>query len=141
MGSLKVPDSSRLPPIYRYYGGRRPEGPAARFRLRRRDSARSLCSTFMSRLPDKVHAGLNPERLADLDLSRAKGLSQGVRDANVDIELSEDMRLREAHTIGESLQEKIEKLPEVERAFVHIDFESTHNPEHKVRSRLPSTDP
>ncbi|OEL32353.1 Metal tolerance protein 3 [Dichanthelium oligosanthes] len=59
----------------------------------------------------------------------------------VDIELSEDMRLREAHTIGESLQEKIEKLPEVERAFVHIDFESTHKPEHKIRSRLPSTDP
>ncbi|KAF8730231.1 hypothetical protein HU200_017209 [Digitaria exilis] len=58
----------------------------------------------------------------------------------VDIELSEDMRLREAHTIGESLQEKIEKLPQVERAFVHIDFESTHKPEHKVRSRLPSTD-
>ncbi|CAL4967254.1 unnamed protein product [Urochloa decumbens] len=59
----------------------------------------------------------------------------------VDIELSEHMRLREAHTIGESLQEKIEKLPEVERAFVHIDFESTHKPEHKVRSRLPATDP
>jgi len=58
----------------------------------------------------------------------------------VDIKLSEDMRLREAHTIGESLQEKIEKLPEVERAFVHIDFESTHKPEHKVRSRLPATD-
>ena len=51
------------------------------------------------------------------------------------------MRLREAHTIGEALQEEIEKLPEVERAFVHIDFESTHKPEHKVRSRLPATDP
>lgn len=59
----------------------------------------------------------------------------------VDIELSEDMRLKEAHTIGESLQEKIEKLPEVERAFVHIDFESTHKPEHKVRNRLPDSDP
>ncbi|TVU28748.1 hypothetical protein EJB05_20280, partial [Eragrostis curvula] len=59
----------------------------------------------------------------------------------VDIELAEDMRLREAHTIGESLQEKIEKLPEVERAFVHVDFESTHKPEHNVPSRLPSTEP
>uniref|UniRef100_A0A0A9CZN2 Uncharacterized protein n=1 Tax=Arundo donax TaxID=35708 RepID=A0A0A9CZN2_ARUDO len=58
----------------------------------------------------------------------------------VDIELSEDMRLREAHAIGESLQERIEKLPEVERAFVHVDFESTHKPEHKVMSRLPATD-
>lgn len=59
----------------------------------------------------------------------------------VDIELSEDMRLREAHAIGESLQERIEKLPEVERAFVHADFESTHKPEHTVRSRLPATEP
>ena len=42
-----------------------------------RDSARSLRSSFMSPLPDKVRAGLDPERLADLDLSRAKGLSQG----------------------------------------------------------------
>lgn len=53
-------------------GGRPPS-------LRRRDSARSLRSSFLSRLPDKVRAGLDPERLADLDLSRAKGLSQGRR--------------------------------------------------------------
>ncbi|KAF7091217.1 hypothetical protein CFC21_093842 [Triticum aestivum] len=59
----------------------------------------------------------------------------------VDIVLSEDMRLREAHAIGESLQERIEKLPEVERAFVHADFETTHKPEHTVRSRLPATEP
>ena len=51
-------------------GGRPPS-------LRRRDSARSLRSSFLSRLPDKVRAGRDPERLADLDLSRAKGLSQG----------------------------------------------------------------
>lgn len=45
--------------------------------LRRRDSARSLRSSFLSRLPDKVRAGLDPERLNDLDLARAKGLSKG----------------------------------------------------------------
>ena len=45
--------------------------------LRHRNSARSLRSSFLSRLPDKVRTGLDPERLADLDLSRAKGLSQG----------------------------------------------------------------
>ena len=41
--------------------------------------------------------------------------------------------LQEAHDIGESLQNKIERLEEVERAFVHLDFESTHHPsqEHK----------
>ncbi|GFY99850.1 cation efflux family protein [Actinidia rufa] len=59
----------------------------------------------------------------------------------VDIELPEDLPLKEAHTIGESLQIKIEELPEVERAFVHLDFECDHKPEHSVLSRLPNTQP
>ncbi|XP_009593111.1 metal tolerance protein 9 [Nicotiana tomentosiformis] len=50
----------------------------------------------------------------------------------VDIVLPEDMLLNKAHNIGETLQEKLEQLPEVERAFVHIDFEFTHRPEHKT---------
>ena len=43
------------------------------------------------------------------------------------------MKLRESHDIGESLQLKIERLPEVERAFVHLDYEWEHDPysEHK----------
>ncbi|KAK2654419.1 hypothetical protein Ddye_014275 [Dipteronia dyeriana] len=48
----------------------------------------------------------------------------------VDIVLPEYMLLHKAHNIGEALQEKLEQLPEVERAFVHIDFEFTHRPEH-----------
>ena len=42
--------------------------------------------------------------------------------------------MHEAHDIGESLQTKLEKLQEVERAFVHIDYEIEHHPttEHKV---------
>lgn len=59
----------------------------------------------------------------------------------VDIELPEDMPLKEAHTIGESLQIKLEKLPEVERAFVHLDYECDHKPEHSVLSKLPNSDP
>lgn len=51
----------------------------------------------------------------------------------VDIVLPEEMVLFEAHNIGEDLQEKLEQLPEVERAFVHIDFEFSHRPEHKRR--------
>ncbi|KAK9154978.1 hypothetical protein Sjap_002458 [Stephania japonica] len=59
----------------------------------------------------------------------------------VDIELPEDLPLKEAHAIGESLQIKIEELPEVERAFVHLDFECDHKPEHSILSRLPSSQP
>uniref|UniRef100_A0A5B6YQL4 Putative metal tolerance protein 9-like n=1 Tax=Davidia involucrata TaxID=16924 RepID=A0A5B6YQL4_DAVIN len=51
----------------------------------------------------------------------------------VDIVLPEDMFLNETHNIGETLQIKLEQLPEVERAFVHIDFEFTHRPEHKTK--------
>ncbi|KAL8571771.1 hypothetical protein ACOMHN_058135 [Nucella lapillus] len=52
----------------------------------------------------------------------------------VDIVLPEAMRLREAHDIGESLQRKLESIPEVERAFVHVDYEFRHKPssEHKI---------
>ncbi|ESO05875.1 hypothetical protein HELRODRAFT_150569, partial [Helobdella robusta] len=51
----------------------------------------------------------------------------------VDIVLPMDMQLIEAHDIGESLQIKLEKIQEVERAFVHIDYEFEHHPasEHK----------
>ncbi|XAR72052.1 hypothetical protein NMG60_11018548 [Bertholletia excelsa] len=48
----------------------------------------------------------------------------------VDIVLPANMPLREAHDIGEALQEKLELLPEIERAFVHLDYEYSHKPEH-----------
>ncbi|GAB2212314.1 hypothetical protein Droror1_Dr00025667 [Drosera rotundifolia] len=59
----------------------------------------------------------------------------------VDIELPEEIPLKVAHHIGETLQDKIEKLPEVERAFVHLDYECEHKPEHTILSQLPNTDP
>nr|KAG5694398.1 hypothetical protein BaRGS_002252 [Batillaria attramentaria] len=51
----------------------------------------------------------------------------------VDIVLPETMRLGVAHDIGERLQQKLESLPEVERAFVHLDYDFTHTAkmEHK----------
>ncbi|CAA3021015.1 metal tolerance 4-like isoform X1 [Olea europaea subsp. europaea] len=59
----------------------------------------------------------------------------------VDIELPEDLPLIKAHAIGESLQIKIEELAEVERAFVHLDYECDHKPEHTILNKLPNTDP
>ncbi|XP_073285746.1 metal tolerance protein 4-like [Primulina huaijiensis] len=58
----------------------------------------------------------------------------------VDIELPEDLPLKEAHAIGESLQIKIEELAEVERAFVHLDYECDHKPEHTILCKLPNND-
>ena len=53
----------------------------------------------------------------------------------VDVVLPEEMPLRRAHDIGESLQNTVEAMTEVERAFVHIDFETAHYPEHGERER------
>jgi divalent metal cation (Fe/Co/Zn/Cd) transporter len=62
-----------------------------------------------------------------IDTVRAFHLSFGFL-VEIDIVLPEEMTLREAHDIGEALQWKIEALPEVERAFVHLDYEVDHKP-------------
>lgn len=36
--------------------------------------------------------------------------------------------LWKAHDISEHLQSKIEALPQIERAFVHVDYETSHQP-------------
>ncbi|KAK4594955.1 hypothetical protein RGQ29_018620 [Quercus rubra] len=50
----------------------------------------------------------------------------------VDIVLPQDMVLSETHDIGETLQLKLEQLPEIEKAFVHIDSKYTHRAENEV---------
>ncbi len=43
------------------------------------------------------------------------------------------MPLAMAHDIGMDLQDQLETMDDIERAFVHLDFEFTHMPafEHK----------
>lgn len=48
----------------------------------------------------------------------------------IDLVLPEETALKEAHNVGEALQKKVETLPGVARAFVHIDIDATHAPEH-----------
>lgn len=44
-----------------------------------------------------------------------------------------DTPLRTSHDVSQSLQRKLEGLGDVERAFVHVDYEHDHNvhEEHK----------
>ncbi|KAK5801418.1 cation efflux family protein [Linnemannia elongata] len=49
----------------------------------------------------------------------------------VDVVMSPDTPLMVSHDISESLQIKLEALPNVERAFVHVDYETSHAPEHR----------
>ena len=48
----------------------------------------------------------------------------------IDIVIPETVALRVAHDCGEALQKKVETLPGVARAFVHIDIDAYHTPEH-----------
>lgn len=50
--------------------------------------------------------------------------------AEVDIVMDPSCSLRESHDIAEELQIKLESLPDIERSYVHIDYETTHKPEH-----------
>ncbi|KAJ7269379.1 hypothetical protein B0H12DRAFT_1229511 [Mycena haematopus] len=55
----------------------------------------------------------------------------------IDIVMDANTPLWKAHDVSQSLQEKIEVLPNVERTFVHVDYETTHTPEH--RKTIPPT--
>lgn len=46
----------------------------------------------------------------------------------VDVVMDPDAALRLTHDVAEDLQIKLESLPDVERAFVHVDYEVTHKP-------------
>ncbi|KAF9486406.1 CDF-like metal transporter [Pholiota conissans] len=49
----------------------------------------------------------------------------------VDIVMDANTPLWKAHDVSQQLQDKIEVLPNVDRAFVHVDHEWTHVPEHR----------
>jgi cation diffusion facilitator family transporter len=67
------------------------------------------------------------ERIQAIESVRAYHVSNRLI-VEVDIILPGTMSLSEGHDIGESLQMKLEQLPDIERAFVHLDFDSEHNP-------------
>jgi divalent metal cation (Fe/Co/Zn/Cd) transporter len=46
----------------------------------------------------------------------------------VDIVMDANTPLWKAHDLSQQLQDKIETLPDVERAFVHVDHETSHRP-------------
>ena len=54
----------------------------------------------------------------------------------VDIVMDPMESLRTTHNVAEELQMKLESLPHVERAYVHIDFETSHKPEHFLKKEL-----
>jgi cation diffusion facilitator family transporter len=56
--------------------------------------------------------------------------------SEVDIVMDPAATLMTAHDVAEELQMKLESLPDIERAYVHIDYETTHKPEHAYKKDL-----
>ncbi|KAK4866454.1 hypothetical protein LT330_008386 [Penicillium expansum] len=54
----------------------------------------------------------------------------------VDVVMDPEESLRATHDVAEELQIKLESLPDVERAYVHVDYETTHKPEHSLKKEL-----
>lgn len=54
----------------------------------------------------------------------------------VDVVMEAEERMSVCHDVAEELQVKLESLPEVERAYVHVDFETSHRPEHESKKDL-----
>ncbi len=70
-----------------------------------------------------------------LDCTRAYHF--GARfNVEMEIVLPADMSVRESHDIALALQHKIEELDDVERAFVHVDYETRDGLEHKIERTL-----
>ena len=65
-----------------------------------------------------------------IDTVRAYSVGDGLF-AEVDIVLPPDTPLSQAHDLGESLQGALERLDNVERAFVHVDYNAVHAIEHR----------
>eukprot|EP01118_Nematostelium_gracile_P000532 TRINITY_DN1059_c0_g1_i1.p1 TRINITY_DN1059_c0_g1~~TRINITY_DN1059_c0_g1_i1.p1 ORF type:complete len:415 (+),score=98.47 TRINITY_DN1059_c0_g1_i1:84-1328(+) len=68
-------------------------------------------------------------RIKKIDTVRAFHFGLGFI-VEVDIVLPPEMNLKEAHDIGQNLQDKLEQIHPVDRAFVHLDYETSHEPEH-----------
>lgn len=71
-------------------------------------------------------------RVLKVDTCRAYHAGQKYY-VEVDIVMDPQVPLRVSHDVGQSLQRKLEGLGDVERAFVHVDYEDDHDihTEHK----------
>ncbi|KAI0509662.1 cation efflux family-domain-containing protein [Xylaria bambusicola] len=91
---------------------------------------RSAPADFVSKL---IYLAMTHDsRILKVDTCRAYHAGQRYY-VEVDIIMHTDTPLRISHDVSQSLQRKFEGLSDVERAFVHVDYECDHDPyeEHK----------
>jgi divalent metal cation (Fe/Co/Zn/Cd) transporter len=88
--------------------------------------------SFLQQLTHVVY-NYRPDVVTKIDSVQAVHLGTNFL-VEVDIGLPGSMPLAHAHDIGAELQGQLETIDDVERAFVHLDFEFEHMPacEHKI---------
>jgi hypothetical protein len=52
-----------------------------------------------------------------------------------------DTKLRDSHDVSQSLQRKLEGLADVERAFVHVDYDYSHDIHEEHRPVYAASEP
>ncbi|PVU91148.1 hypothetical protein BB561_004544 [Smittium simulii] len=72
------------------------------------------------------------EKILFVDTVRAYHVGELVY-VEVDVVMDPEIPLWLSHDISESLQIKLESLTEVARAFVHVDYDFHHHPEHRPK--------
>jgi divalent metal cation (Fe/Co/Zn/Cd) transporter len=92
-----------------------------------REQALLLTSTIAtpSQLSNITYIAFHTKAIIFVDTVMAYSVGSRLQ-VEVDIGLERDMPLFQAHDIGEALTLRLEKLDDVERAFVHLDFEFEH---------------
>jgi divalent metal cation (Fe/Co/Zn/Cd) transporter len=72
------------------------------------------------------------DRIRSIDTCRAYHAGEKYF-VEIDIIMDEDAPLKVTHDVAQTLQRKVEGLEDVERAFVHVDYDQEHDPfeEHK----------
>jgi divalent metal cation (Fe/Co/Zn/Cd) transporter len=95
-------------------------------------TGRTANPSCLQRLTHVVY-NYRPDMVTKIDSIQAVHLGTDFL-VEVDIGLPGSMPLATAHDIGAELQTQLETIDDVERAFVHLDFEFEHMPpnEHKT---------
>ncbi|OMJ09208.1 Metal tolerance protein 9 [Smittium culicis] len=86
---------------------------------------------FLSRLT--YMASTHDPLIQHIDTVRAYHVGELIY-VELDVVMDPSTPLHISHDVGESLQNKLESLSGVARAFVHVDYEFKHSPEHHPKS-------
>lgn len=97
---------------------------------------KSLLVSHLASITDKISTAMtHSPAIRQIDTVRA--YHSGPRlIVEVDVVMDPESSLRATHDIAEELQIKLESLPDVERAYVHVDYETDHRPEHFLKKEL-----